>query len=85
MITLNTAKDIYCKNNRNIHTLIDDERGDFKIYDEGCNNIPEEIALSKETSKEIMEAIYELSYYHRIPIILFYYNNMSLEEISFIL
>jgi len=45
-------------------------------------SLPEDILLNKELCSDIMNEIYKLPEYQRIPIILYYYNNLSIKDIS---
>lgn len=82
-ITINCCMKNFKKNKR--FGIIED---DSKFYNKSEDNItylPEENLMKKEVSKEIWKLISLLPKYHRIPIILYYYNELSIKEISTIM
>lgn len=59
------------------------------IYYDDLSNIkdveemnPENYSINEEFCSEIISLIHELPIYHRIPIILYYYYDLSIQEIS---
>lgn len=45
----------------------------------------EEIAIQREVNSEVWKAVSSLSEKHRLPIILYYYDNLSISEIALVL
>lgn len=81
-VTVNTCIDIIRKE-RKVVNLADDDLNIFIETDDSL--LPESALITNETEKEIMSAIYSLSEQQRIPIILYYYNNMSYQDIASIM
>lgn len=52
------------------------------VNKEADNLTPEIVACTNEKNKSILEAINKLSYKKRIVILLYYYNNLKIEEIA---
>ena len=85
-ITVNVARDIYSKKKLLSYVSIEDDEGyTLEIADASEDSIPENIVLNRETSKELVNAIYQLPQHHRIPLILYYFNNMKIEDIAFVM
>lgn len=85
-ITVNVAKDIYFKKRALGCTSIDEDEGNHNdIVDNSEESIPEDVILNRESSKELINCIYDLPQHHRIPIILFYFDNMTIEDIAVIM
>jgi RNA polymerase sigma-70 factor (ECF subfamily) len=83
-IAVNASRDIYARKRDIIFSPIDDEEGNFiEIPDTSEDSLPEEVVLNREASKEMMKIIYDLPEHHRVPLVLFYFNNMSIEDIAF--
>jgi len=85
-ITINAARDIYSKKRLLSYVSLEDDEGNtMEIADDSEESIPEQIVLNREASKELVQAVYELPEHHRIPLILYYFNNMNIEDIAFIM
>ena len=71
-----------------IEVVVDDKQAEKVIdaIDEAeSESTPEDMMLGKEFSSEIMNYIYELPAQHRATVILFYYNELSIKDISSIM
>ena len=78
-ITVNISRDIYSRKKEALYSPIDDEEGNYiEVVDSSQESIPEEVVVNKEASKELAGYIYELPHYQRIPLVLFYFNNLSI-------
>lgn len=85
-IAVNVARDIYSKKRLISCVSLENEEGDtIDLADCSEDTIPEQIILNREASKELIKAIYDLPEYHKIPLILYYFDNMSIEDIAFIM
>lgn len=79
-IIFNTCIKFLLKNKKEELTNYDDN----EMYQIDNNDfaLPENELLKKELNSKIMRAIYELEDYYRLSIILYYYYDISIKEIS---
>jgi RNA polymerase sigma factor, sigma-70 family len=84
-ITTNTCMG-YIKKEKKILIFEDtDINNILENNDKDADYLIEDIVIHKETKSEVMQFIYSLPEHLRIPVILFYYNDMSYQDISEIL
>ncbi|MGI6707494.1 MAG: RNA polymerase sigma factor [Clostridia bacterium] len=79
-IAINLCMTYIRKNSR--YKLAWDEELVQKIEEKNTSILPEDYYFSKELQREVMEMVYELPIKQRIPIILYYYNDMSIRDIA---
>ena len=82
-ITVNSSMN-YIKKDKKV-SFIGDEKVIDAIDEAESEGTPEDMMLGKEFSSEIMNYIYELPAQHRATVILFYYNELSIKDISSIM
>lgn len=81
-ITVNACSSFFRKLNKFSTTSIDENimSEEFPISEKF--SLPDNILIRKEFQEKVMEVVYALPVKHRTVITLYYYNNMSIKEIS---
>lgn len=81
-ITVNFCRKLIQNSNKLSTMPLEDYEDTLDICESDNLTLPEDILLNKETCSEIMGFIYALPEQQRIPIILYYYNSLSIRDIS---
>ncbi len=79
-IAINLCMTYIRKNSR--YKVVWDEEVVQNIEEKNTSILPEDYYFNKELEREVMEMVYELPIKQRIPIILYYYNDMSIRDIA---
>jgi RNA polymerase sigma-70 factor, ECF subfamily len=82
-ITVNTAKDVYSKKRDVLWNPVGEEGDYIEVADTSEESLPEEVVLKSEVSKELMKEVYALPEYHRVPLVLYFFNNLNIEDIAY--
>jgi RNA polymerase sigma-70 factor (ECF subfamily) len=81
-ITVNACSSFFRKLNKFNTTSIDENIMVEEFPIGGKFSLPDNILIRKEFQEKVMEVVYALPVKHRTVITLYYYNNMSIKEIS---
>lgn len=79
-ITVNTSINILKKEQK--HTIGFDGEDINNVIEDRISFQPEKSSMRLETQNEIMEILYRIPDTQRIPLILYYFNNLSYKEIA---
>jgi RNA polymerase sigma-70 factor, ECF subfamily len=81
-ITVNNCYRLIKRNKKSGALFVEDDIDRLTEFQEGESELPENIFIQKENIKAIMECIYTLPVNQRTTLILFYFNDMSIKQIS---
>lgn len=79
-ITVNTSINVINSEKKNVVGFDVEEIN--RVIEDRVSFQPEESTIKTETKNEIMEIIYQIPDIHRIPLILYYFNELSYKEIA---